>query len=335
MNHYPRMNFKKKILTLGFVILLILTASTVSLAGNSSRKGYLGVSIERLSKEDRDDLGVSHGVLVTRVVAMSPADKAGILEDDVIQYFAGNKIRRPDNLVDAVRQTKPKSTVKVTCMRDGKRMDLDVTVGKLRTPPFFSWGDGDHFIMRGRGAYLGVQLHGMNEDLAGYFNVQEDGGALVLDVEEDSPASEAGIKAGDVIVAIDGDEVMDPQDAHDILSDFEEGDEVEITIIRKKQKQSINVKLDERPRQHSMKILRGFRGDGDRHYDVHVPDPRHFDIDIPDCDCEFDLEHDVDIHIQKGMRRLREKLDGIQDKIEDRARDIESALERLEKIYWI
>ena len=335
MYRYSRMNFKKTILPIGLAILLFIMASTVSPAGKSARKGYLGVSIERLSKEDREELSVSHGVLVTRVVAKSPAEKAGILEDDIIQYFDGQKIRRPDNLVDAVRQTKPNSTVKVTCMRDGKRMDLDVIVGKLRTSRLFSWGDGDHFIIRGGGAYLGVQLHEMNEDLSAYFNVQEDGGALVLDVEEDSPASKTGIKAGDVIVSIDGDEVMDPQDAHDILSDFEEGDEVEITVIRKKQKQTMNVELGERPRHHSMKILRGFRGDGDRHYDVNVPDPRHFDIDIPDCDCEFDLQHDVDVHIQKDMRRLREKLDSMQDKIEDKTGDIESTLDRIGKVHWI
>ena len=344
---------KKTTLIFSVLLVFLVVATASSLGGRSIRKGYLGVSVERLSREERQEMNLSHGVQVTHVTEKSPADKAGLLEDDVILYFNGKKIRRPEHLVDAVREVKPKTAVKVTLMRDSRRMDLDVTVGKYRSRYISSWGDdADHVtILAGGGAYLGVELHTLNQDLASYFGVQEDGGALILEVEEDSPAADAGMKGGDIIVSIDGDEVMDPYDVRDILSDFEEGDEVEIGIMRQKQKQNLTVELEQHPRHSSVRILKGLR---DRDYDrlrrLHIEGLHDLDISIPefdfdfDHDFEFDCEHDHDfefdnehdIHIDGLIKsRVREKLERIEENMRDKARQVESRLHRIKVTYSI
>ena len=149
------------------------------------RKGYLGVSIERLSILEKRELGLSHGILVSDVVKKSPADKAGILEDDILLYFAGKKIRKPADLTERVRETAPKTEVKVTLFRNGKRMDLNVTIGRLRN----RYGLGGNTLIWSVGSgYLGVRMHEMNDDLAAYFGIKEDEGVLVLSVVEESPA---------------------------------------------------------------------------------------------------------------------------------------------------
>jgi len=219
-------SLKTKTITYGLLIVCLISASALFAAAMGRRQGYLGVSVERLSRDEREELKVTHGVIVADVVAKSPAEMAGIREDDVIQYFNGEKIRTPDDLVEAVRDTEPKKTVKVTLHREGKRMDIDVAVGRLRSSYTLSYGGNGNVItvMGGGGGYLGVQLQELNRDLAPYFGVEEDGGALVLRVESESPAAEAGMKGGDVIVEIDEEEIWDPQDVRDILSDFEVGD---------------------------------------------------------------------------------------------------------------
>ena len=89
--------FSRKTKVTGLILFLSLvflgaTSYLMAMGCESSRKGYLGVSIERLSQEEKKELGVDHGVLVTRVVKGEAADKAGIEEDDVIQFFNNEKI---------------------------------------------------------------------------------------------------------------------------------------------------------------------------------------------------------------------------------------------------
>lgn len=90
---------------------------------------------------------------------------------------------------------------------------------------------------------LGVSIQSMGDQLADYFGVE--GGALVTDVNEDSPAEAAGIRAGDVIVSIDGESVEDPGDLMRVLSDLQAGP-VEVTVVREGAQRSFTVELEGR-----------------------------------------------------------------------------------------
>jgi len=138
--------FSKKPMVTGLILFLSLVlvgaaSYLVAAGGKRPGKGYLGVSIERLSQEEKEELDVTHGVVVTRVTKGEAADKAGIEEDDVIQFFNDEKIRRPTNLVDAVRECKPGTQAKVQLVRDGKAKEVTVTLGKLKSKFHeFGWG---------------------------------------------------------------------------------------------------------------------------------------------------------------------------------------------------
>ncbi|RMF67609.1 MAG: PDZ domain-containing protein [Calditrichaeota bacterium] len=92
---------------------------------------------------------------------------------------------------------------------------------------------------------LGAEVHELNADLAAYFHVEENGGALITDVFEDSPAEDAGLKAGDVIVKVDDEEISDPDDLTDTLEEYEEGDVVTVEFVRNGKKQKVEVELEE------------------------------------------------------------------------------------------
>lgn len=246
--------------------------------GKGKGNGYLGVNVERLSAEEKQEFGVTFGVLVTRLVKDQAAEKAGIKKYDVIQYFNDEKIRRPDDLVEAVRDCKPETKAEVKLVRDGKSKQITVTLGKLESKwQGFGWGDNKGFLfVPGKGGYLGVHLQELNKDLAEYFGVKKGEGALVLKVGENTPAEKAGLKAGDVITRIGDKEVAEPEDVHKIVLDLEEGNNVAIEVVRHKKKMTVTAEVGERPGFHGVRILRGL---GEKGRYIETPDIR---MDVPE-----------------------------------------------------
>jgi C-terminal processing protease CtpA/Prc len=279
------------------VLVLFFASFMTDAAAASRRPGYLGVSIEKLSSDDKKELKADYGALVTGVSEDGPAEKAGLREDDVIQSFDQTKISRPQDLTRRVRETKPGTRVKIGLVRDAKPMEVEAEIARLRTPRMQIGGAGNTgFRVSGRGgARLGLRLQELNEDLAEYFKVREGEGALVTEVEEDGPAEEAGVKAGDVIVKIDGDEVTEPGDVADILSDRDEGDTVEITLIRKGVRQTVTVEVEEKNFNFRFNMPE---------MNINVPD---IDIDVPDVP-KMDIQVNLDDECMKELKHDMEQL---------------------------
>jgi serine protease Do/serine protease DegQ len=95
------------------------------------RRGFVGVNIAPLTADMAEAFGLkgARGVLVDSVVEGLPADKAGLKRGDIITALDGKSLDSPNGLRLAVSQKSPGSKLKVTVVRDGKKIDLDVTVG--------------------------------------------------------------------------------------------------------------------------------------------------------------------------------------------------------------
>jgi membrane-associated protease RseP (regulator of RpoE activity) len=94
-----------------------------------------------------------------------------------------------------------------------------------------------------QGYRMGISLQSMSPQLAEYFGVPSHNGALVVYVNPDSPAAKAGIKAGDVVVAVAGQTVEYPLSIHQILNGKPEGP-VEVKIVRDKKERNLTVQLE-------------------------------------------------------------------------------------------
>jgi len=95
-------------------------------------------------------------------------------------------------------------------------------------------------VQRGR---LGVVIQGMDEDLAKALGMDRPHGALVEDVEPDSPAAKAGIKSGDVIVAVDGQNVPHAVDLPRMIAGHKPDTQVRLTVLRDRQSRDVTVTL--------------------------------------------------------------------------------------------
>lgn len=246
MNKVSTVSTRRSVVSAILLAILVVGAGYLAATEKKAEQGYLGVSINSLSHQDKKDLGIGHGVLVTDVVKEGPAEKAGIKKGDVIQSVNGEKMTEPGEVTQIIRSLAPGAQAKIKLLRANKPVDLTVTLGK------FEVKDLDFAFVGGKTAYLGVLLQELNEDLAPYFGVKPGEGTLILDVEKDSPANKAGLKGGDVIQVVDGEAAGKPADVSRILAELKIGDKIEIKVIRQKKQETVKVELGERP---GMKIF--------------------------------------------------------------------------------
>jgi serine protease Do len=227
--------------------------------------GFLGVHGEDISNENmaRYRLNQARGVGITQVVKDSPAEKAGLRKDDVILRLDGENVTSVRKLNRLVSEIAPDHSVRITISRNGAEQELTATIGKRNNslmardmfrgePKIWKWASpqfepGDLFNNNGDLSFtltnsrrIGVSTMQLTKQLADYFGVTAGRGVLVTAVTDDGPAAKAGVKAGDVITAIDGEEIDSPGDISRVIAKKKEGD-VTLTVIRNKSQQTFRV----------------------------------------------------------------------------------------------
>jgi len=236
---------------------------------------YLGVQTVEVTKQNYTRFGLTEvrGVAVDEVLRDSPAEKAGIQNGDVIIRFDGETVSSVNKLTRLIAETAPDHKAKVTVLRNGNERDVEIIIGKremnfvagrvfngefpaigtvpvtprtMRVPqtpvtPFPQVDGSGAMIWRGAAArQIGVSISSLSPQLAEYFGITDGKGLLVRNVRPDSPAAKAGIKAGDVIVEIDGKKMAEGADLIEAVNEKNEGT-VSVTIVREKNRQTLTV----------------------------------------------------------------------------------------------
>jgi serine protease Do len=243
----------------------------------------LGVGLEEVGAEEasRARLAEERGALVTSVDKGSAAEKAGLKEGDVILAYQGEKVWSTAQLRRLVRETPPGRHVALEVSRAGAVQRLSATLEESRDARFDFGGDdtfdlhvrppmppeppmppldrmfgdgaeGRRFLFRdqlgeGHPGRLGLSFQEVSGQLARYFKV-DDGALLVTDVEQDGPAGKAGVRAGDLLVAVDGKKVDDGEVLRRAIGEAEPASEVTLGIQREGRPVELKVTLRGEPR---------------------------------------------------------------------------------------
>ncbi len=248
---------------------------------------FLGVYAEDISKENMSRYGMREvrGAGVTQVIKDSPAEKAGLKKDDVILRFDGESVTSARKLNRLVGEASADQTVRLTISRGGSEQEVSATLGKRdgmrnifgsampleifrgttpgpfkTTPGPFKVDPGVIQINPGQEGFafafggnrrIGVSTQGLTKQLADYFGAK-DGGLLITSVTDNSPAAKAGLKAGDVITAVDGEKVTSPGDVSRAISKKDDGP-VSLTIIRDRNARTVTVTPEKNPERTLMR----------------------------------------------------------------------------------
>ena len=234
-------------------------------AGGSS----VGVTVRDV-EDGAAPAAAEEGALVTEVADGAPAAAAGIEAGDVVVEFDGERVRSVRQLTRIVRETPAGRAVPATVLRAGARITLTVTPAErprpawtTRLPRVEVAGPGASFAWRGHPsaldelpdfvdrafrsvagrARLGIRGESIDGQLAGYFGVAA--GVLVRHVGEETVAAAAGLRAGDVITAIDGEAVDDLGALRRRLSALDPGASFAVAVMRDGAETSLPAELEE------------------------------------------------------------------------------------------
>ena len=243
-----------------------------SVARGDHSRTYLGVSVEEEIEHPEG------GARIENVVDDSAAEAAGLLEGDIIVGFNGKPVRGPRSLTDKIHDAEPGDTVAIEIIRGGSRQTLTAELGERPGPMAFSVGEAPFAFkwdseewqenmenlqenLKGmqfslpqlRGSWqvfgssrpkLGVQLVEATPELREFLGGTEDAGVLVGKVMSNMPAETAGIDVGDLIIALDGEDISSAGDLIEALAD-KDGQTIQVDVVRNKRVQTIQVTIPE------------------------------------------------------------------------------------------
>jgi hypothetical protein len=236
---------------------------------------YLGV---HLREEVDHEQG---GARVTDVVSDSPAERAGLREDDIVLEFDGHVVRGPVALTQRIHARKPGDRVLVVVLRDGDKQKLEVELGERSDPVLElpvtpgpgvwkldperleewaehlreqsrAWSEQHENVplapevwsLLGSKPRLGVELVETTPELRDHLGGPTDAGVLVSRVLRGMPAERAGLRVGDLIVAVADHEIEDSQSLIRELDDLV-GETFPVRIVRDKKTMTIEVTIED------------------------------------------------------------------------------------------
>jgi C-terminal processing protease CtpA/Prc len=277
---------------------------------------WLGVSLSDMTPKTAKEMDAKtdSGALVRSVSEDSPAEKAGIKEDDIVIEFNGKPIADSDDLVKAVGGAKAGETVDVIVMRKDDKKSLKATLAEAPAPPepivvtVPHAPDMNMFMRHASQAPYGLSLRTLNRQLGEYFGAPGGHGVLVEEVRKKSPAAEAGFKAGDVIVKVGDETVESVGEVREALGDFKKGEKANIAVLRKGTKTTLKLPIEEKSVGSSYHVE-----PYDMNYDFNFDVPtRH-----PFNEEAFQIKMKQFGNQMKEMgKRLKEQLKGVEEKLQ-------------------
>ena len=192
--------------------------------------GYMGIGISDVTPENAKFFKVDNneGAVVTQVESGSPAAKAGVKVGDVITELDGQKVSDASQLQIDVGQKQPGTNIKLDVLRDGRTVTVPVTLEAMGSRDH----DGNETSTNEHGKpRWGLGLTDMTPELREQLQASSDlHGAVVEQVQPGSPADNAGLQRGDVIVEVNRHPVQNAADVQSALSSIPKGQDALVLV---------------------------------------------------------------------------------------------------------
>ena len=190
--------------------------------------GFIGIQIADVTPDNAKffDMKKAEGALVSDVQPDAPGAKAGLRSGDVITELDGKAVSDAGQLQMIVGQKRPGDTIHLQVVRDSKPMNIAVTLEALGGDKGTEVAGGEH----GKGRW-GLSLADLTPDVRNEVQAERGvHGAVVEDVKPGSPADNAGLQRGDIIMEVNRHSVKSVAEAGQALSSVPSGQDVLVLV---------------------------------------------------------------------------------------------------------
>lgn len=183
--------------------------------GKSVSYGWLGVQAQDITDEFADyfNLGAKEGVLVAKVIKMSPAERAGIKAGDILTDYENEKITNMNDLVRKVGKAKVGKIVNIKFIRDRVAKTCEVEIGKY---PYGEGGEEERPAAPKEPEselWRGIRVTNITDEIAIQLGIKDKTGVVIIEADpSSSPFYELGMRRGDVIREINRNMIKDVPD---------------------------------------------------------------------------------------------------------------------------
>jgi membrane-associated protease RseP (regulator of RpoE activity) len=293
---------------------------------------WLGVMLS--SKVENGQRIEGEGAQIIEVFEGSPAEAAGLEAGDLVIQIDNTRTIELEDLLEVIRGHEAGDRITVVVLRDGDEKTFDVVLGEKKDDVHGLKGTGSWvgtlegleglkglqelapslsalFAGGLPDVYVGITMENITPELREFFGAPREEGFLISGVSKDSPAEEAGLRVGDVVIAANGQTVADPADLTGILSEMDAGETLDLSLIRDRGRTSVNVVLAERPEGFGRRVISiGPHGNVDPY--VHALPPRFLAL----RETEEQLAERIQ-ELEREISRLQEKLDRLSERLEE------------------
>jgi serine protease Do len=206
-------------------------------------RGYIGVEAQQVTPTMAKamNLGQDAGALIAGVQNDTPASKADLQPGDVITSVNGQTVKNPRDLAVDVAAIQPGDEAKLQVLHNGQSKAVSVKVGQLPGEQVASSENPQHSQER-----LGLALAPLSPDMRNQLDVPDGvNGAVIREVQPGTPADQAGLQAGDVIVGVGGKSVNSPSEAASAIRSATKDHALALRIIRNGEPVFVGVNLDQ------------------------------------------------------------------------------------------
>src|SRR6516165_4255055 len=204
-------------------------------------RGWLGVSIQRVTPEIAKAMGLEkdRGALVSEVMQGSPAEKAGIRSGDVITEYDGKPIERANDLPILVAQTPVGKDVSLVVQRENKRLPFAIQIGELK--------EEEKVASAPEKGRFGLSVQTVTPEIARSLSLDQPSGAIVSNVQSGSPAADAGLMRGDVILEANRQPIKSAAELQKIIDSGKPGANLLFLVRRSGNNLFLAMNLPEKP----------------------------------------------------------------------------------------
>lgn len=172
-------------------------------SGKKISRGWIGVTIQNVDETTAKALGLpsEKGALVGSVMPGEPADKAGVEAGDVVIAVDGKDVEDSNALLRAIADKKPGSETRLTLWREGASRTVTVHLGERSTEQLTAQRGGPARPGKNQTLRIGVSVRPLTADEARGYGMGRAQGLLITAVENNTPAADADLRKGDIIIA--------------------------------------------------------------------------------------------------------------------------------------